>query len=94
MATTTDIFAEHLERYLAGSKQHKSAILDHVCFVTNVHRKAAVRKFRRLGRKRATTRNRRGRVTYYGPDVTAALKTIWQAGNEVCGELLFPIIAE
>lgn len=36
----------------------------------------------------------RGRATYYTPDVTAALKTVWEAGNEVCGELLHPMIPE
>ncbi len=94
MVTTNHIFREHLDRYLSASKAGKGAILTQVCFVAGLHRKAAVRKFRRLGRRRSTTRDRRGRRTIYGPDVTAALKVVWEAGNEVCGELLFPLIAE
>ena len=94
MATKKDIFQEHLERYLAGSRTQKGAILTHVCFVTGMHRKAATRKFRAVQLKRSSTRDHRGRKTVYGPDVTAALKLVWEAGNEVCGELLFPVMAE
>jgi hypothetical protein len=36
----------------------------------------------------------RGRKEYYGPDVTVALKEVWEAGSEVCGELLHPMIKE
>lgn len=94
MATKTSIFLEHLDRYVAGSRQQKRAILDHVCFVTQMHRKAATRKFSVLTRQRSAVVDRRGRRVYYTPDVTAALRTVWEAGNEVCGELLFPSIDE
>jgi hypothetical protein len=36
----------------------------------------------------------RGRHVYYTPDTTAALKEIWEAGSEVCGELLHPMVSE
>ncbi len=94
MTTKTTIFREHLDKYLAGTKQQRGAILDHVCFVAQVHRKAASRKFHALGRRSKTHRDRRGRPTVYGPDVTATLRTVWDAGNEVCGELLFPMLRE
>jgi hypothetical protein len=38
--------------------------------------------------------DRRGRAVYYTPDVTAALKEIWDIGDEACGELLHPQIKE
>jgi len=94
MATTNNIFQEHLAKYLKASKRAKGAILTHVCFVAGLHRKAAVRKFRRLQMRHAGAAERRGRPRTYTADVTAALKTVWDAGNEVCGELLHPVTNE
>jgi len=92
--TITDIFKEYLEGYLKANKSGKSMILNHVCFVTKMHRKASVRKFSRLQFRDPYLNERRGWNEYYGPDVTYALKDIWEAGNEVCGELPFPVINE
>ena len=94
MKTKTDIFKEYLEEYLKGNKNQKTLLLNHVCFVTKMHRKAAIRKFRALQLRDPGKLERRGRSEYYGPDVTVALKEVWEAGNEVCGELLFPVINE
>ena len=94
METKNNIFQEHLASYLEADKQAKGAILKHVCFVIGMHRKAAIRKFRALQMKHAGKPEGRGRLEYYTPDVTVALKDLWKAGNEVCGELLHPVIAE
>lgn len=94
MATKNDIFQEHLVRYLKADKKEKGRILDHVCFVAGMHRKATIRRFRTLQMKDSGIPERRGRSLIYTPDTTAALKTIWEAGNEVCGELLCPMISE
>lgn len=94
MATKKDIFKQHLKEYFKVGKQGKGAILTHVCFVTGLHRKAAVRKFKRLKLRGPTPPRRRGRASTYGPDVTVALTTVWEAGNEVCGELLHPVTNE
>ena len=94
MKTKIEIFREYLSEYLQANKERKGRILDHVCFVTKMHRKASVRKFRVLQLRDPYKMERRGRSEYYGPDVTVALKEIWEVGNEVCGELLFPIINE
>lgn len=94
MATKNAIFQEHLPSYLQAGKQHKGAILKHVCFVTDMHRKAAIRKFKALQMKEPFSGEGRGRKESYGADVTLALKTIWEAGAEVCGELLHPVIPE
>ena len=59
-----------------------------------MHRKAAVRKFRSLQMEDSCKSEGRGRSMYYTPDVTAALKDIWEDGDEVCGELLHPMIRE
>lgn len=94
MATKQNIFEEHLEQYLKANKAAKGAILDNVCFVTGLHRKAAIRAFRRVRRADPARTDQRGRPTIYGPGVTAALRTVWEAGSEVCGELLHPVTQE
>ena len=93
MITKKNIFEVHLEKYLKANKQRKGEILNHVCFVTGMHRKAAGRKFKRL-RIGSVSSSRRGRPVVYGPDVTIALKGVWEAGNEVCGELLHAVTHE
>ena len=94
MATKNDIFKEYLGEYLKANKLKKGGILNHVCFVTKMHRKAATRKFRALQMKDNNKNDKRGRRAYYTADVTCALKDVWEAGNEVCGELIHPMIME
>ena len=94
MKTKTDIFKEYLAGYLKANKEQKTLLLDHVCFVTKIHRKGAIRKFRTLQLRNHFKQERRGRSEYYGMDVTVALKNVWEIGNEVCGELLFPMMNE
>jgi hypothetical protein len=94
MKSINEIFKDNLTKYLKANKPGKSKLLEHVCFITKLHRKAAIRKFRRLQMKSSLAPERRGRPCYYTPDVTLALKDIWQAGSEVCGELIHPIIHE
>jgi hypothetical protein len=94
MQTKREVFLEYLKEYLKANKERKGRILDHVCFVAKMHRKAAIRKFRTLQLKDPYVKDQRGRNEYYGPDVTLALKDVWEIGNEVCGELLFPMINE
>lgn len=94
MATTNNIFEEHKEKYWKAERKRKSELLLHVSTVTGMHRKACIRKFRRLQMRRYSHSEGRGRSTYYTPDVTAALKDVWEAGNEVCGELLHSVLHE
>lgn len=94
MATTNEIFQEHLSRYLAANKRGKGEILTHVCAVTGLHRKAAIRKFRSLQLRDPAHQEGRGRHVYYTKDVDVALETVWEAANEPCGELLHPMIPE
>lgn len=94
MQTKNDIFNEHSSQYWKADKYEKGEILSHVCAVTKIHRKAAIRKFRFLQVKDPCKVEARGRSMYYTPDVTAALKDIWEDDDEVCGELLHPMITE
>lgn len=94
METKNDIFEECKKEYWKADRKEKGELLTHVCAVTKMHRKAAVRKFRHLQTKDPCGEERRGRSLYYTPDVTLALKDVWHDGNEVCGELLHPMIGE
>jgi len=94
MATINEIFKEHLIKYLQAKRSEKGEILTKVCYITNLHRKAAVRKFGAIQKRSRYKKEFRGREEYYGPDVTVALKELWEMGDEVCAELLHPMIAE
>ncbi len=91
MATKKDIFTEHKKRYWGGTKEAKQEILSHICFVTGIHRKSAIRKFSVI-RKNLTLKHR-GRAVTYSPAVTAALRTLWELASEPCAELLTPMIS-
>ena len=92
MTTKRDIFERYLKEYLRGTKERKGEILDHVVDVIGIHRKAAIRRFRKLQLKDGSLPEQRGRPTYYTKDVDAALYTVWEAANQPCGELLCPLI--
>lgn len=94
MATIIEVFQRYLPEYLKASRQRKQAILDTVCELTRYHRKAAVRKFRVLQFRSSRNADGRGRPVIYTPDVIVALKDVWTAASEICGELLHPVTTE
>lgn len=96
METKKSIFQEHLGTWLKakGNKQKRGDILRHICFITGIHPKSVPRSFRRTQMRDPAHEERRGRKTYYTPDVIAALKNVWEAASEPCGENLHPLIFE
>ena len=94
MATRNEIFGQYKKEYWKASRKRKGAILDVVCEVTAILRKSAIRKFRRIQLQGSAREKGRGRPSTYTPDVIAALKYIWDAASEPCGEILHPMIAE
>ena len=100
METKEEIFKRYKKEYFKaktlkkGGRKVLTNILDTVCEVTGMWRKSVIRKFNHLQRKDPYSEEKRGRPTYYTPDVTAALKVVWEAGAEVCGELLHPMVRE
>ncbi len=100
METKKQIFERYKDEYYKariekkGGRKRCGEILDIVCDVAKMARKAACRKFTRLQRKDPCEEERRGRARYYTADVTAALKDIWDASNGLCGELLHPLMSD
>ena len=94
MITKNNIFERYLHEYLKADRKRKGEILKAVVEVTEMHRKAAIRKFRSLQMRDGSRPERRGRPCYFTKDSEAALRTVWEAANEPCGELLYPMISE
>lgn len=94
METKQEIFKAKLGEYLKASRQEKGRILDAVCSITKIHRKAAIRRFKTLRIKDKNRKDRRGRPRVYTKTVTAALKEVWECANQICAERLHPAIAE
>lgn len=96
VATKMDILQTHLKEWMRARKERKkrAEITKHIVFVTGMHPKSVPRAFRREQMRDGGKIEGRGRPVVYGPDVTAALKDVWDAANGPCGEILYPIIAE
>ena len=93
MKAIMEVFNRYRHEYWAGERKKKTEVLDTVCETTGLHRKAAVRKFKGLWSVLPYSRERRGRPTLYGADVTAAVFDAWEVGARCCAELLHPEIS-
>lgn len=94
MANKQGVFEEKRVEYGKADRRRKGEILDAVCLVSGLTRKGAIRRFRTLLTRSRYHEEKRGRPVIYTPDVTAALKEVWEIGAESCGENLHPQIAE
>jgi len=79
-------------RYRAGHKTEKGKILDEFTKVAGLHRKAAIRLLRY--KFQGNVKKKRGRTKYYGSEVTAALRVIWETSDRLCSKRLQPFIPE
>ena len=94
MATKQGICEEKKREYWGADKRRKSEILDAVVEVSDLTRKGAIKRFRRMQLHDPARGEQRGRPRYYLPDVIAALKEVWDIGSEPCGANLHPMIGE
>jgi len=88
MKAIREVFERYKQEYWKGSKVERSKVLDTVCETTSLHRKSAVRKFRRIFGTKRFESERRGRPVKYGADVTATLFAVWEVGARCCAENL------
>lgn len=96
MNTKREVIKEHLSKYLKASKEERSAILDYLAGTLKMHRKSIIRAIKRA-QKHDPWKNydkTKGAPLIYGPDVTLALKEVWDISRELCAERLRPIMSE
>lgn len=96
MATKREVLQEHLKEWLGcrGNRKRRKEITAMICASTKMHPKSVARAFRRVQLRDGSGTEHRGRRTTYGPDVTAALKEIWEISGESCAENVHPQIEE
>lgn len=94
MVTKQEIFKEKLQEYLQASKEEKGRILDAVCSITGIHRKAAIRRLNTLQFRSHCWRSRRGRKRVYGNNLISLIRELWDASGRICAERLHPIMPE
>ena len=78
--------------YRKGRRVDKGRILDQVCAATGYNRKYAIGLFGCGPALRP--KRKRGRRPQYGPDVVAALVTLWEASGYLCAKRLQPFLGE
>lgn len=88
------VFDEKKEEYWKADKWRKGKILNSVVEVSGLHRKACIKRFKKLQTGDPCATESRGRPRYYTQDVIAALSDVWTIGSESCGENLHPQINE
>jgi len=84
-----------LPRYLKGTKEEKTRILDELVANTGYHRDYAIWKLRDFQMHPPAEREdrvRKKRARTYGPDCLPALKEIWEFLEYPCGERLQPYL--
>jgi hypothetical protein len=88
------IIQEQLQTYLKAALPEKSAIITSVCQVTNMHRKAVIRAFKREQLRSSWKAGPRlGRPRYYTAETEAALAFVWEQYDYPAAERL-PVMSE
>ncbi|WP_248320382.1 transposase [Caballeronia sp. Sq4a] len=89
MATRRELMEAAGERYRRSGRAEKCEILDEFVQVTGYHRKHAIRV---LCREPGPARTKPGPQRRYDGEVRAALITLWEAGDRICGKRLKALI--
>jgi hypothetical protein len=77
-------------RYLGGTREERSRLLDELVVLTGLHRKSVVRLLKGPSLERQPRRRQRSRE--YGAAVDDALRVIWESLDYVCAERLTPAL--
>ena len=96
MATKHDVIKEELGGYLKASRAEKNQILDRLETTLRMHRKAIIRRLKVIQLRSVgyNWNDHRGRPLHYTPDVTTALRYVWDNSHELCAERLHSVIYE
>lgn len=93
MSSKKDLTREILPRYLKGTKEEKTIILNEFCINTGYNRKYALTKLSDYQKHPATERElkpRKKRRCIYGAECVPSLKKLWEFLEYPCGERLQP----
>lgn len=90
MSTKQEVFTSALKKYLKATKEEKGAILTSLQVSLGMHRKRIIARLKELQMRKVNVNwsDQRGRTLYYTPDVTAALRQVWEVGGKICAERL------
>ena len=77
-------------RYVGGSREERSRLLDELVVLTGLHRKSVVRLLKGPSLERQPRRRQRSRE--YGAAVDDALRVIWESLDYICAERLTPAL--
>lgn len=89
MTTRRELIRAVGERYRVSSRNEKQQILDEFLKLTGYHRKHAIRV---LGHEAPAPRAKPGPRRRYNDEVHAALITLWEAADRICGKRLKAVI--
>jgi hypothetical protein len=89
MTTRRELTEAVGERYRRSERNEKRQILDEFVEVTGYHRKHAIRV---LCRESLLSRAKPGPKRRYDDEVRAALITLWEAADRICGKRLKALI--
>lgn len=89
MTTRRELIAAVGERYRRSSRSGKQQILDEFLKLTGYHRKHAIRV---LGREAQPPKTKPGPRRRYDDEIRAALITLWEAADRICGKRLKAVI--
>jgi hypothetical protein len=89
MATRRELIEAVGERYRRSDRSGKRQILDEFLKLTGYHRKHAIRV---LCNEAQTSKARPGPPRRYTDEVRAALITLWEAADRICGKRLKAVI--
>lgn len=96
MATKHEVLKAHLAEWLQArkSKKRRGQMIQMICQAIQLHPKSVPRAFKRLQMRGLKAKERPGRPRLHNFEVIAALKELWEIGDQCCGELLHPVIPE
>ena len=89
MTTRRELIEAVGERYRRSDRSGKRQILDEFLKLTGYHRKHAIRV---LCNEAQTSKARPGPHRRYDDEVRAALITLWEAADRICGKRLKAVI--
>lgn len=87
-----EYLVEVKKKYWKAEKKQKTQLLNDVCCFTKYHRKYALELLNKPLPKKWKRYKPREKI--YDQPVIDALKVLWQAADEVCGERLHPFIPD